>query len=165
MDLVIIQTFDNYFRANIQLTRLRAAGIECYLKDEYVVTIDPFLSNAIGGIKLMVRKSEEHKVRKLLREMNAEADSKLLCPECGSHKFILVPKRSAENLLAAISPASTCTIEEIIIPAIIQSTPNSRPVVLYFCSIGLFFIRMPVTPKIISPRIISTIRESLESLL
>ena len=103
MDLVIIQTFDNYFRANIQLTRLRAAGVECYLKDEYVVTIDPFLSNAIGGIKLLVRKSEEHKVRKLLREMNAEADSKLLCPQCGSHKFILVPKRSAENLLAAIT--------------------------------------------------------------
>lgn len=102
-DLVIIQTFDNYFRANIQLTRLRAAGVECYLKDEYVVTIDPFLSNAIGGIKLMVRKSEEHRVRKLIREMNAESDSKLLCPQCGSHKFILVPKRTTENLLAAIS--------------------------------------------------------------
>ena len=103
MDLVIIQTFDNYFKANVQLTRLRAAGIECYLKDEYVVTIDPFLSNAVGGIKLMVRKSEEHRVRKLIREMNVESDSKLLCPQCGSHKFILVPKRTTENLLAAIS--------------------------------------------------------------
>ena len=102
-DLVIIQTFDNFFNANIQLTRLRAAGVECYLKDEYIVTIDPFLSNAIGGIKLMVRKSQEQNVRKLLREMNAESDSKLLCPQCGSHKFILVPKRTTENLLAAIS--------------------------------------------------------------
>lgn len=102
-DLVIIQTFDNFFNANIQLTRLRAAGVECYLKDEYIVTIDPFLSNAVGGIKLMVRKREEHNVRKLLREMNAESDSKLLCPQCGSHKFILVPKRSTENLLAAIT--------------------------------------------------------------
>jgi predicted RNA-binding Zn-ribbon protein involved in translation (DUF1610 family) len=102
-DLVILQTFDNFFNANIQLTRLRAAGVECYLKDEYIVTIDPFLSNAIGGIKLMVRKSEEHNVRKLLREMNAESDSKLLCPQCGSHKFILVPKRTTENLLAAIT--------------------------------------------------------------
>jgi predicted RNA-binding Zn-ribbon protein involved in translation (DUF1610 family) len=103
MELVTIQAFDNFFSANIQLTRLRAAGVECYLKDEYTVTLDPLLSNAIGGIKLVVRKNEEHKVRKLLREMNAEADSKLLCPQCGSHKFILVPKRSAENLLAAIS--------------------------------------------------------------
>ena len=103
MEMVTLQTFDNYFNANIQMTRLRAAGVECYLKDEYTVTIDPLLSNAIGGIKLLIRKSEEHSVRKLLREMNEEADSKLLCPQCGSHKFILVPKRTTENLLAAIS--------------------------------------------------------------
>ena len=102
-ELVIIQTFGNFFNANIQLTRLRAAGVECYLKDEYIVTIDPFLSNAIGGIKLMVRKNEEQNVRKLLREMNAASDNKLLCPQCGSHKFILVPKRTTENLLAAIT--------------------------------------------------------------
>ena len=51
----------------------------------------------------MVRKGEEHNVRKLLREMNAESDSKLLCPQCGSHKFILVPKRNTENLLTAIT--------------------------------------------------------------
>ena len=103
MELVTIQAFDNFFNANIQLTRLRAVGIECYLKDEYTVTLDPLLSNAIGGIKLVVRKSEEYKVRKLLREMNEESDSKLLCPQCGSHKFILVPKRSTENLLTAIT--------------------------------------------------------------
>ncbi len=103
MDLVILQTFDNYFTANIQLTRLRSAGIECYLKDEYTVTIDPLLSNAIGGIKLLVRKSEESKIRKLLREMNAESESKPLCPLCGSHKFNLVPKRSTENMLTAIA--------------------------------------------------------------
>jgi len=103
MDLVTIQTFDNYFNANIQLTRLRSAGIECYLKDEYTVTIDPLLSNAIGGIKLLVRKNQERNVRKLLREMNTESDSKLLCPQCSSHKFILVPKRTTQNLLAAIT--------------------------------------------------------------
>ena len=103
MDLVIIQTFDNFFSANIQLTRLRSAGVECYLKDEYVVTIDPFLSNAIGGIKLMVRKSEEHKIRRLLREWNLSSQNQLLCPQCGSHKFILVPKRSTQNIVAAIT--------------------------------------------------------------
>lgn len=102
-NLVILQTFDNFFNANIQLTRLRAAGVECYLKDEYVVTIDPFLSNAIGGIKLMVRKSEEQNIRRLLREMNASADEQWLCPKCDSNKFILVPKKSTENMLAAIT--------------------------------------------------------------
>lgn len=103
MNLVTIQTFDNYFNANIQLTRLRAAGVECYLKDEYTVTIDPLLSNAIGGIKLVVRKSDEHTVRRLLREMNATSEKKLLCPQCASSKFISVPERSGENILAAIA--------------------------------------------------------------
>jgi predicted RNA-binding Zn-ribbon protein involved in translation (DUF1610 family) len=103
MELIVLQTFDNFFNANIQLTRLRAMGVECYLKDEYIVTIDPFLSNAIGGIKLMVRKNEEQKVRALLNEMNAASDNQLICPQCGSNKFILVPKRSAENMLAAIT--------------------------------------------------------------
>jgi predicted RNA-binding Zn-ribbon protein involved in translation (DUF1610 family) len=78
-------------------------GVECYLKDEYIVTIDPFLSNAIGGIKLMVRKNEEDKIRAMLKEMNAASDNQLLCPQCGSNKFILVPKRSTENMLAAIT--------------------------------------------------------------
>ena len=103
MELVVLQTFDNFFNANIQLTRLRAMGVECYLKDEYIVTIDPFLSNAIGGIKLMVRKKEEDTVRALLKEMNADSDNQLLCPQCGSNKFILVPKRTTENILAAIT--------------------------------------------------------------
>jgi predicted RNA-binding Zn-ribbon protein involved in translation (DUF1610 family) len=35
--------------------------------------------------------------------MNTAADTRLLCPQCGSHKFILVPKRSAENIIAAIT--------------------------------------------------------------
>ena len=103
MDLITIQSFDNYFNANIQLTRLRAAGIECYLKDEYTVTIDPLLSNAIGGIKLVIRKRDAERVRRLMNEMNASADSQLLCPKCGSSRFILVPKRSAENLMTAIA--------------------------------------------------------------
>ncbi len=103
MDLVILQTFDNYFNANIQLTRLRAAGVECYLKDEYTVTIDPLLSNAIGGIKLMVKKEEEANVRKILRELTADSESFIICPKCGSHKFIQVPKRSTENMITAIA--------------------------------------------------------------
>lgn len=48
MQPVIIRTFDNYFSANIILTRLQDSGIRCFLKDEYTVTIDPILSNAIG---------------------------------------------------------------------------------------------------------------------
>ncbi len=102
MDLVTLQTFDNYFTANIQLTRLRAAGIECYLNDEYTVTIDPILSNAIGGIKLVIRKGEERKVQKILNELNFHPHNPVLCTQCGSRSFITVSKKSPQNIIAAI---------------------------------------------------------------
>ena len=67
MELVTVKSFDNYFTANIYLTRLQSDGVECWLKDENTVTIDPMLSNAIGGIKIIVKKEDEQKVIKLLR--------------------------------------------------------------------------------------------------
>ncbi len=58
MNMVTLRTFDNYFLANITLTRLQNAGINCFLKDEHTVTMDPILSNAIGGIKLVVKEED-----------------------------------------------------------------------------------------------------------
>ncbi|MGC4035522.1 MAG: DUF2007 domain-containing protein [Chitinophagaceae bacterium] len=58
MKFKILQTFTNYIEANILLGRLEEEGIHCFLQDEYTVTIDPLLSNAIGGIKLMVPESQ-----------------------------------------------------------------------------------------------------------
>jgi DNA-directed RNA polymerase subunit RPC12/RpoP len=103
METVIIRTFDNYFSANILLTRLRHAGIECYLKDEYTVTIDPLLSNAIGGIKLIVKKTIESEARKMLQLFDNDYKNYISCPHCGSHDVLLVPKQSAENLITAIA--------------------------------------------------------------
>ena len=103
METAIIRTFDNYFLANILLTKLRHAGIECYLKDEYTVTIDPLLSNAIGGIKLIVKKRDEAKARKMLQIFDNEYRNKVTCPQCGSHDILLVPKQSPENFMAAIA--------------------------------------------------------------
>src|ERR1035437_9758424 len=102
MDMVIIQTFDNSFNANIQLTRLRAAGIECYLKDEYTVTIDPLLSNAIGGIKLIVRKEDYEEAKKVFYSFDEYARSIVRCPRCGGNDFISIPKKSVENYITAI---------------------------------------------------------------
>jgi DNA-directed RNA polymerase subunit RPC12/RpoP len=103
MEIVTIRTFDNYFSANILLTRLRYAGIQCFLKDEYTVTIDPLLSNAIGGIKLVVNKTDEAETRKILLFFDTGYTNSVTCPVCGSHDLILVPRQSAENLITAIA--------------------------------------------------------------
>lgn len=64
---VLLCSFDNYIPAHIALGRLKEEYINCYLKDEYSVTIDPFLSNAIGGIKLMVAETQLEKAREILQ--------------------------------------------------------------------------------------------------
>jgi predicted RNA-binding Zn-ribbon protein involved in translation (DUF1610 family) len=102
MELVTIRTFNNYFSANILLTKLRDAGIQCYLKDEYTVTVDPLLTNAVGGIKLVINKEDSHEVSELLRLFDEEYRRNAVCPKCGSHDIALVPKHNASNMITAI---------------------------------------------------------------
>lgn len=102
MELIVLRTFNNYFSANILLTKLRDAGIQCYLKDEYTVTMDPLLTNAVGGIKLMVNKADADEVVALMKHFDEEYRRNAVCPKCGSHDIELVPKRSAANMITAI---------------------------------------------------------------
>ena len=69
MNFVQLRSFDNYINANIQLGMLQEEGINCYLKDEYIITIDPLLSPAIGGMKLMVYETQAQRAMKLLEEV------------------------------------------------------------------------------------------------
>ena len=102
MKTVTIRTFDNYFSANIMLTRLQDAGVICYLKDEYTVTIDPILSNAIGGIKLNIRQEDASMVNEILRRFDEEYLRSAVCPDCGSNNILLVPVQGAGNFITAI---------------------------------------------------------------
>lgn len=102
MELVTVKTFDNYFSANIILTRLQAEGIICFLKDENTVTIDPILCNAIGGIKLTVAKADEAETIKILRAYQIEYMLSATCPTCGSNSFTYIVKPGATNYVTAI---------------------------------------------------------------
>ena len=63
MNFVLLQSYDNYISAHIAMGRLEEDGINCWLKDENTVTINPILTNAIGGIKLMVESNTGRKGR------------------------------------------------------------------------------------------------------
>lgn len=102
MEIVTIRTFDNYFNANITLTRLQDAGIECYLKDEFTVTIDPILSNAIGGIKLVVKDVDVKQALAMLEEMDAIYRQSAVCPQCGNKGLEYISKPGAKNTLTAL---------------------------------------------------------------
>ncbi|MEJ7610323.1 MAG: DUF2007 domain-containing protein [Ferruginibacter sp.] len=102
MQTVTVKTFDNYFSANIILTRLQDAGIGCYLKDEYTVTIDPIISNAIGGIKLDVDVRDAEKAQDMLRSFHEDYMRAATCPQCGKHEIIEVPSQAPKNIITAI---------------------------------------------------------------
>lgn len=102
MQTITLRTFDNYFSANILLTRLQDEGIHCFLKDDYTVTIDPILSNAIGGIKLDVAEADAPRAVALLKSYDEAYLRTVMCPRCQSNKIIEVPRKSAGNFITAI---------------------------------------------------------------
>jgi hypothetical protein len=69
MKYVLLQSYDNYIDAHIAKGRLEEELINCYLQDENSVTINPFLSNAIGGIKLMVAEVQAERAREILTSL------------------------------------------------------------------------------------------------
>ena len=71
MNFILLTSFDNYVSAHIALGRLKDDYINCYLLDEHTITIDPLLTNAIGGIKLMVAETQAQRAYELL---NAPAE-------------------------------------------------------------------------------------------
>ncbi len=71
MKFVQVTSFDNYVEAHIVMGNLQEENIACWLKDEYSVTIDPMLSNAIGGIKLMVAEPQAERAINILRLLQA----------------------------------------------------------------------------------------------
>ena len=71
MSFVLLCSFDNYIPAHIALGKLKDEFINCYLQDEYTVTIDPLLSNAIGGIKLMVAEAQIERAKEILKNYDS----------------------------------------------------------------------------------------------
>lgn len=88
--------------------RLGAEGIECFLKDELTVAANPFLSNAVGGVKLQVRGEDVERATAILNEWtnapeifernDPEAEIEdavhLHCPYCQSDEIMKQKKLS-----------------------------------------------------------------------
>ena len=102
LDLVTVRTFQNYFTAQITSTKLQSAGIVCYLSDSSTATVAPFLSTAIGGIKLVVRKEDVEEVNDLLEQIDEEYRKNAVCPQCGNHTIEKITKPTAGNMFTAL---------------------------------------------------------------
>jgi len=67
MGFVIIKRFDNSIDAHLFRISLEAEGIDCFLFDEEIVSINPLYSNAVGGIKVKVREEDLERTLHVLK--------------------------------------------------------------------------------------------------
>jgi len=105
MNFVELRSFDNYIEANIVLNMLRHHNINCHLKDENIITIDPLLSPALGGMKLMVHHAHVERAWDLMEEAEEAYLKKIACPVCHSYslKAVRITKTHRCRLAALAS--------------------------------------------------------------
>ena len=67
-DLIVLRAFRDVPEALLAKGRLEASGIECFLADENMVRMDWFISNLLGGVKLLVEPADFSKASRILNE-------------------------------------------------------------------------------------------------
>ena len=90
-DLIEVASFTDYIEANIAKTKLESEGIQCFIFNDIIVTLDWFYSNLYGGVRLMVSETEQKMAQAALAvepialdrlDREAFAGSNAQCPEC-----------------------------------------------------------------------------------
>ena len=119
---ITVLTFTFPHEVAIIRGRLESEGIFCFVQDELTIQVQPFYSNAIGGVKLQVRESDLDRTIEILKEtgyikdedlqpsgeppqLEKHADNqkvvmkggKIICPICGSEE--VAKSKKAAGLL------------------------------------------------------------------
>ncbi len=82
MNFKKIASYDNFMVANMTLGMLEENDINCHLKDENIVTIDPLLNPAVGGIKLMVAEVQYERALAVLKDAETNYIQQIPCKIC-----------------------------------------------------------------------------------
>ena len=101
-ELVTVAIFDQDYETLLIEPLLQSEDIYYFLQDQKTVAIDPLISHAIGGIKLLVKKKDAERTMALLQQIQAskeaEQDDRITihgkqlkkvrteCPFCDSDK-------------------------------------------------------------------------------
>jgi hypothetical protein len=91
--IVVYQSYLDPINANIVKGLLDSHGIECFLSDENMVTLNAMYSSAVGGVKLHVFEKDIDRILAILESENVTPDNlseneqeecKMICPKCNS---------------------------------------------------------------------------------
>lgn len=84
----LVGTYTDVMVAHLARARLEAEGIRAFLLDEHLLTMDPLIAGAIGGVKLVVAAADAEAAHEVLTRP-PEASDEPACPACGSTRVQL----------------------------------------------------------------------------
>lgn len=87
MTFILVKSFDNSIDAHLFKIELENEGIESFIFDEEIVSINPLYSNAVGGIKVKIRSTDLDKLNEFFR--NNPPTNSHTCPNCNSSKTMI----------------------------------------------------------------------------
>ena len=103
----ILETFPYSTEAQIVKSKLEAEGIHVMLMDEKTIDSDPLISQAIGGVKLLVHNDQITEGLKIYNRIRVyekdEHGNAIVCVNCGSTKILIAPP-SRKNIFYMLFP-------------------------------------------------------------
>ena len=106
-DYTILAVFEYSTEAQLYKSKLDSEGIKTLLMDEKTIDSDPMISQAIGGVKLLVHNSDLLKASEIynsVREYEKDKNGKEIhCPNCNSTR-ILVAEAQRKSFFYMLFP-------------------------------------------------------------
>ena len=106
-DYTVLAVFDYSTEAQLVKSKLDSENIQSMLMDEKTVDSDPMISQAIGGVKLLINNKDLNKALSIYNDIREyvkdEKGLEIDCPKCSSNK-ILVAEPQRKNLFFMLFP-------------------------------------------------------------
>jgi hypothetical protein len=97
-ELRVVESFSHTIQAELVCAALRGSGIEAVLYDNHIVSADWFLSNAVGGVKVLVPAKDLEQAHAILAEGKkapTTADKgRKACASCGGTRVTITNVRT-----------------------------------------------------------------------
>ena len=106
-DYTILTVFEYSTESQVVKSKLESEGIRTMLMDEKTIDTDPLVSQAIGGVKLLVHNDDLERAISIfndIREYEKTPDKKdIYCPKCNSVKILVAPPQR-KNIFFMLFP-------------------------------------------------------------
>ena len=106
-ELITIRTNSTPLDAHLARVRLEGDGIRAFIQDEYLILLDWYYSNAIGGVKVQVPEPEAQLADYIRagssgdeRPLSPLTETEYACPCCGSEDIEIVLRRKKLTYLS-----------------------------------------------------------------